>query len=71
MRIIILEFPMARDLIQIIAHNIIKMLIDQKLLLLIKERIIRHLKEAKLDKESIIFSVMKVMSNYNEKLKNK
>lgn len=46
---------MVQDLIQIIAHNIIKMPIDQKLLLLIKERIIRHLKEAKLEKELIIY----------------
>ncbi len=71
MKIIILEFQMVQDLIQIIAHNIIKILVDQKLLLLIKEKIIRHLKEAKFEKELIIFLVMKVMNNYNEKLKNK
>ena len=71
MKIIISEFQMVQDLIQIIAHNIIKILVDQKLLLLIKEKIIRHLKEAKLDKELIAVWVMKVMNNYNEKLKNK
>ena len=71
MKIIISEFQMVQDLIQIIVHNIIKILIDQKLLLLIKEKIIRHLKEAKLDKELIAVWVMKVMNNYNEKLKNK
>lgn len=53
MKIIRLEFQMVQDLIQIIAHNIIKILVDQKLLLLIKEKIIHHLKEAKLDKELI------------------
>lgn len=70
-KIIRLEFQMVQDLIQIIAHNIIKILVDQKLLLLIKEKIIHHLKEAKLDKELIAVWVMKVMNNYNEKLKNK